>query len=77
MGELEANDPDDDEKNRDQANDVVGVAKEENSACDCARSSDASPNGISGSDGDCLHRLGDGEKAQHDENHRNDARDQL
>lgn len=73
MSELKAYDPDNDQENGDQSNDMKRVAKEENPADDGPCGTDASPNRVGGSNGDCFHRLGDAEEAQHDKDKGDDA----
>ena len=47
MGEFEPNDSDDDEDNRNQADDVVGVAKEDDTRDHGSSSANTSPDCIS------------------------------
>ena len=77
MGEFEADDADDDEEDGDEPDDVIGIAKEEDSANDGARCTDPCPHGVGGSNGDALHGLGNGEKAEDDEDDGNYAGNYL
>ena len=63
MSQLKADDADDDQEDREQSNDVVGVSKKEDAADHRASSADSGPHSISGSDRDTLHGLRDGEEA--------------
>ena len=77
MRELQANNPDDDQENGDQADDMIRIAEKDNSADDGPSCADSSPYGIRSSNGNALHRLRDGKEAKDDEDHRDDARDDF
>lgn len=59
VGEFEADDADDDEKDRDESNDVIGIAEEDDAAYHSSCGANARPNGVGGTDRNALHRLGD------------------
>lgn len=56
---------------------MSGISEKNNSGDDRSSGADSGPDCISSSDGDGFHRLGDGKKAEHDENHRDNTRDKL
>lgn len=77
MGELKAYDPYDNQKDRDQADDMVGVAEKDDPADDGAGGADSGPYRIGCPYGDILHGLGDGKEAEDDKNDGDDTGDEL
>lgn len=77
VGKFEADDTDNNEKDRNESNDVVRVAKKEDAADNGARSADPCPYRIGSSDGNAFHRLRDGKEAQDNKNNGDDARDEF
>jgi len=77
VSELQTDDPDDDQKDWDQSNNVIGIAKKENSADHRPCSADPCPYGICSSYRNALHRLRDGKETENNENDSDDARNDL
>ncbi len=73
MDEFEADDADDDEHDGDKADDVRGVAKENNTREHGSCGADTGPYSVSRTDRDCFHGLRDGKKAENDEDDSDDA----
>lgn len=53
---------------------MARISKKEDPTHDCAGRTDAGPDSVSCANGDCLHRLRDRKKAQHDKDDGDDAR---
>lgn len=73
MSQLKADDPDYDQEDRDQADDVVRVSEEKDAADHRTGGADPCPYCVGCSNRDFFHRLGNREKAQHDEGDCDDA----
>lgn len=56
---------------------MIRVSEENNSCDNSSCSADPCPNSIGSPDGDGFHRLRDGEEAEHNKNHRDDAGNEL
>ena len=74
---FKADDPDDDEHDRKQPDNMVGITEENNSCHYGSCSADPSPDRIGGSDWDGFHGLRNGKEAHHNENNCDDARNEL
>lgn len=77
MDEFKANNADNNQRNGEEPNDMGRISKKNNSRDDGSCSADPCPDGIGRSDRDGLHGLRDREKTQHNENHRDNAGDDL
>lgn len=73
MGDFKADDAEEDQKERNQSDDVIGVSKKQHAADDSSCGADPCPDSVGCADGDKLHRLGDGEEAKYDENDGDDT----
>jgi len=77
MDEFKSDDSDDDQHDRDQADNMGGIAEKDDACNNGAGSADPGPHGISSADRNGLHGLGNGEEAEYDEDDSDDARDEL
>ena len=76
MGQLKTDDSNDDQEDRYQANEVIGISKKDDTADNSSCSANSRPNSIGSANRDCLHGLRNGKETQHDEDNSDDARDQ-
>ena len=77
MSEFESDNSNNDEKDRNQADNVIGISKKENPTNNCSCCSNSCPHCISRSNGDDLHRLRNGKETQYDKDDSDDAWDQT
>ena len=77
MGEFEPNDTNDNQKDRDKPDKVIGITKKDHATRDSPGSSNARPNSVGCANRDRLHRLRYREEAQDDKDDCNDAGNNL
>lgn len=73
MSQFETDNAHDDEKDGNQPDEVVRIAKENDATDNCPSRTDSRPHCVGCSNGDRLHRLRDSKKAEDNKNHGNHA----
>lgn len=73
VSQFKADDSNNDQENGDQADEMIRIAKKEDSTDNSACSANSCPYGISSSNRNALHGLRDGKEAEDDKNNCDDA----